>query len=116
MSVLNLKNTEGKLKTKDGEILNYRIYSDGGAKIESLNMKEDFISLFGANDYNKSKQYQNYKLEMRTAVYFNQAKNETYELGGIANMQQAYDLYKFVCSRNNWNPAMFTNDVIVKLK
>ena len=53
---------------------------------------------------------------MKTAVYFNRAKNETYELGGIANIQQAYDLYKFVCSRNNWNPSMFTYDVIVKLK
>ncbi|WP_165585177.1 hypothetical protein [Chryseobacterium soli] len=53
---------------------------------------------------------------MKTAVYFNQAKKETYELGGITNIQQAYDLYKFVCSRNNWNPSMFTYDVIVRLK
>lgn len=53
---------------------------------------------------------------MKTAVYFNHVKNETYELGGVANIQQAYDLYKFVCSRNNWNSVMFTYDVIVRLK
>lgn len=53
---------------------------------------------------------------MKTAVYFNKATYETYELGGVSNIQQAYNLYDFVCSRNNWNPAMFTHDVVVKIK
>ncbi len=51
MSNLNIKTTEGNLKTQDGEILNYRIYSDGGVKIEGENMREDFNSLSGANEY-----------------------------------------------------------------
>jgi hypothetical protein len=53
---------------------------------------------------------------MKTAVYFNKATYETYELGGVSNIQQAYNLYNFVCKRKNWNPAMFTHDVVVKLK
>ena len=55
-------------------------------------------------------------VETKIAVYYNQAKKETYEMGGITSMQQAYDLYKFVCGRNNWNSATFTHDVIIKLK
>lgn len=35
-------NTEGQLKNAEGEIFNYRIYKDGGAKIESLNSLDFF--------------------------------------------------------------------------
>ena len=54
--------------------------------------------------------------ETKTAVYYNHAKKETYEIGGIKNMQQAHDLYKIVCSRNNWNSSTFPYDVIIRLK
>lgn len=37
-----LTHSEGTLKSKDGEVLNYRVYSDGGVKIESQNMRRDF--------------------------------------------------------------------------
>ncbi|TXI89611.1 MAG: hypothetical protein E6Q36_03125 [Chryseobacterium sp.] len=116
MSNLNIKTAEGNLKTQDGEILNYRIYSDGGVKIEGENMRVDFNNLSAANKYIDSNNIQIINLNPKTAVYYNQATKETYELGGVTNIQQAYDLYKFVCSRNNWNPSMFTYDVIVKLK
>jgi len=35
-------NTEGQLLNQDGEILNYRIYSDGGVKVEGANYFECF--------------------------------------------------------------------------
>lgn len=54
--------------------------------------------------------------ETKTAVYYNTAKKETYEIGGIHSMQQAHELYKFVCTRNNWNPSTFTHDVVIRLK
>ncbi|REC64095.1 hypothetical protein DRF65_00525 [Chryseobacterium pennae] len=53
MSVLHINTTEGELRTRDGETLNYRIYSDGGVKIEGENMREDFSSLIDANEYIK---------------------------------------------------------------
>lgn len=53
---------------------------------------------------------------MKTAIYYNKPLNQTYELAGVRDIQQAYDFYKFVCKRNNWNPSMFTYDVIVKIK
>lgn len=40
-----LTQSEGDLKSKDGEDLSYRVYSDGGVKIEGLNMREDFSSI-----------------------------------------------------------------------
>lgn len=52
---------------------------------------------------------------MKIATYYNKATNETYKLAGIQNVQQAYDVYEFVCRRNNWNPSMFTHDVSVKV-
>lgn len=57
MSNLSIKTSEGNLQTQDGEILNYRIYSDGWVKIEGLNMREDFNSLSGANEYIKSNNF-----------------------------------------------------------
>ncbi|WP_156173197.1 hypothetical protein [Chryseobacterium gallinarum] len=48
-----MKKPEGNLQTQDGEILNYRIYSDGGVKIEGENMRGDFNSLSVANEYIK---------------------------------------------------------------
>lgn len=54
MSILHINTTEGELRTWDGETLNYRIYSDGGVKIEGENMREDFSSLIDANEYIKS--------------------------------------------------------------
>ncbi|AKK71573.1 hypothetical protein OK18_01995 [Chryseobacterium gallinarum] len=53
MSNLSMKKPEGNLQTQDGEILNYRIYSDGGVKIEGENMRGDFNSLSVANEYIK---------------------------------------------------------------
>lgn len=49
------------------------------------------------------------------ATYTNTALNETYELGGINNLEQAWDMAEFVCNRNNWNLSMFSYDVRVKL-
>lgn len=34
--------TEGNLTTKYGEELTFRVYTDGGVKIEGLNMRKDF--------------------------------------------------------------------------
>jgi len=50
-----LNSTEGNLKTKDGEELTYRVYSDGGVKIEGLNMRKDFKNVNDAIKYIKSK-------------------------------------------------------------
>ncbi|MBB4807437.1 ssDNA-specific exonuclease RecJ [Chryseobacterium defluvii] len=118
MKTLNSQIKEGILETKDGEILNYRVYSDGGVKIEGENMRKDFANLALASKYITSNNIKiiNLETKTKTAVYYNQAKQETYELAGINNMQHAYDLYEFVCRRNNWNPKMFTHDVIIKLK
>lgn len=51
MSILNLKSTKGKLKTKDGKTLNYRVYSYGWVKIEGENIRRDFTNLLSANQY-----------------------------------------------------------------
>lgn len=52
MNTLN-KKQEGNLKTEFGETLNYRIYSDGGVKIEGMNMRVDFSNVSDANKYIK---------------------------------------------------------------
>ena len=71
------------MKTQDGEILNYRIYSDGGVKIEGENMRVDFNNLSAANKYIDSNNIQIINLNPKTAVYYNQATKETYELGAL---------------------------------
>ena len=38
-------NTEGTFKNTDGEIFNYRIYKDGGSKVESNNSLEFFETI-----------------------------------------------------------------------
>ena len=38
-------NSEGQLKNAEGEIFNYRIYKDGGSKIESLNSLDFFDTI-----------------------------------------------------------------------
>jgi hypothetical protein len=48
------------------------------------------------------------------ATYTNIATNEVYKLSGVKSLEHAFDLYKFVCKRNNWNECMFAQDVIVK--
>lgn len=40
-----------KFVTKDGEVLNVRVYSDGWVKIEGLNMRKDFNSQATALEY-----------------------------------------------------------------
>ena len=50
MSIFNT-DTEGNLKTKDNEILSYRVYTDNWVKIEGLNMREDFQSTERAERY-----------------------------------------------------------------
>lgn len=49
------------------------------------------------------------------AIYTNKATKESYTLAGVESIQKAYDMYKFACSRNGWNPAAFTKDVNVKV-
>jgi len=49
------KKTEGKLFSKDGEELNYRVYKDGGVKIESLNSNENFNTKKEALEYIQKK-------------------------------------------------------------
>lgn len=46
-----LTKSEGTLRSQDNEELNYRVYSDGGVKIEGLNMREDFGSTAQADVY-----------------------------------------------------------------
>ena len=53
---------------------------------------------------------------MKTATYTNRATNETYQLGGVKNIGQAWTLYKTVCDRMNWNPETFALDVKVTIK
>lgn len=50
-----------------------------------------------------------------TATYTNKATNETYRIGGIKGLAQAWNLAPFVCSRMGWNLSMFSYDVKVKL-
>lgn len=38
-------NTEGQLKDSEGSIYNYRIYKDGGAKLESANSLDFFDTI-----------------------------------------------------------------------
>ena len=52
---------------------------------------------------------------MKKAIYTNKATEETYTLAGVTGIEQAWDMWKFVCGRNNWNPATFINDVTVKI-
>jgi len=49
------------------------------------------------------------------ATYTNKATNETYRIGGVKNLAQAWNLAEFVCHRMNWNLSMFSYDVKVKL-
>jgi hypothetical protein len=51
-----------------------------------------------------------------TAVYYNRATKETYRLGGIADLESAWNMASFVCSRNNWNLGMFHIDVKVSIE
>jgi hypothetical protein len=52
---------EGNLKTKDGENLTFRVYSDGGVKIEGSNMKKEFKNVNDAVKYIKSEGIENKK-------------------------------------------------------
>ena len=47
----------------------------------------------------------------KTATYFNKVTKESYELGGIRDISHAWKMSSFVCSRNNWNEDMFSEDV-----
>jgi hypothetical protein len=38
-------NTEGQLKGSEGSVYNYRIYKDGGAKLESANSLDFFDTI-----------------------------------------------------------------------
>lgn len=49
------------------------------------------------------------------AIYKNKATKESYTLAGVESIQKAYDMYNFVCRRNDWNPDAFTKDVNVKV-
>ena len=51
-----------------------------------------------------------------TATYQNKATKETYNLGGVSGIEQAWNLASFVCYRNNWNIEAFTRDVRVSVK
>jgi hypothetical protein len=51
-----------------------------------------------------------------TATYTNKALNETYKIGGVKDLEQAWNLANFACRRNNWNPAAFCMDVKVTVK
>lgn len=55
MKNIFLNTTEGNLKTKDGEELTFRVYSDGWVKIEGLNMREDFNNINDAFKYIQTK-------------------------------------------------------------
>lgn len=50
-----------------------------------------------------------------TATYKNTQTNETYELGGVKNIAQAWRMASFVCGRMGWNEDMFSYDVIVRV-
>jgi len=50
------------------------------------------------------------------ATYTNKATGETYKMGGVKNLEQAWNLAEFVCNRKNWNFEMFCNDVKVTFK
>jgi hypothetical protein len=51
-----------------------------------------------------------------TAIYQNKATKETYKLGGVSGIEQAWNMANFVCNRNNWNIEMFHTDVRVSIK
>lgn len=53
--------------------------------------------------------------DMKKAIYNNKATKETYTLANVTGIEQAWNMWQFVCGRNNWNPATFTNDVTVKI-
>ena len=55
MKNIFLTTTEGNLKTKDGEELTFRVYSDGWVKIEGFNMRKDFANVNEAFNYVQSK-------------------------------------------------------------
>lgn len=50
-----------------------------------------------------------------TATYTNTQTSETYELGGVNNIGQAWKLANHVCDRMNWNFDMFAEDVRVSV-
>lgn len=50
------------------------------------------------------------------ATYTNKATGEVYTLGGIRDLEHAWNMAEFVCNRNNWNLSKFTQDVTVKLQ
>lgn len=54
-------------------------------------------------------------MNAKIAVYYNVALNETYKIGGVRDLEQAWDLAEVVCRRNQWNLAMFNYDVRVKI-
>jgi len=51
-----------------------------------------------------------------TAVYYNKMTEETYELGGVNDIQHAWNMAQFVCNRTGWNYNMFHEDVKVSVK
>jgi len=53
---------------------------------------------------------------MKTAIYTNKATGEIYEIGGLKNIGQAWNLYKTACYKMNWNTETFALDVKVTIK
>ena len=50
------------------------------------------------------------------ATYTNKATKETYELGGVKGIAQAWGMSRFVSDRKNWNFETFAMDVEVVVK
>ena len=42
---------------------------------------------------------------MKRAIYKNRRTNETYTLANIKNLEHAWKMFDFACSRMDWNPA-----------
>ena len=42
-------------------------------------------------------------MKTKTATYTNKALNETYKLGGVKDLAQAWNLADWVAKRNGWN-------------
>lgn len=59
------EDSEGSFATSEGERLNYRVYSDGGVKVEGLNMRKDFKSKEEAEAHFFGKQKNQSKLSTK---------------------------------------------------
>ncbi len=55
-------------------------------------------------------------MEIGTAIYYNILLDETYELSGESmDLEKAWRLFDFACSRNNWNGEI-VSDFTVRIK